>query len=46
MTYTPLKVDWKKEQSAATLGVNQDEELVFELMGRLPVKMKYHHLSS
>lgn len=45
MTYTPLKVGWKKEQSAATLGINQDEQLVFGLMGRLPVNMKYVHLS-
>lgn len=41
VTCIPFKVGWKKEQSAATFGINQDEQLVLGLMGRLPVNMKY-----
>lgn len=44
MTCILLEVGWKKERRAATLGINQDEQLLFGLMGRLPVNMKYHHL--
>lgn len=44
MTCIPLKVDWKKEQSAATFGIHQDEQVDLGLMGRLPVNMKYCHL--